>query len=170
MVQILTNLAALNQMLGILYEVASQIGLLPGEAAFTPKWITKYPGLGQNMQEEETPSSKIPALEDVSDDERERLICIKLAVLAGLPFPKVGDQYVVNSQDVMLYQSDKLTTVAYSLGHGKTTGPITHYGSYEETCGSEFSTALFIEFLGEVVDKETGVSRQIPVYAKVTQN
>ena len=63
MVQILTNLAALNQMLGILYEVASQIGLLPGEAAFTPKWITKYPGLGQNMQEEETPGSKIPALE-----------------------------------------------------------------------------------------------------------
>ncbi len=70
----------------------------------------------------------------------------------------------------MLYQSDKLITVAFSLGPGKTTGPITHYGSYEETCGSEFSTGLFIEFLGEVVDKETGVSRQIPVYAKVTQN
>ena len=83
MVQILTNLAALNQMLGVLYEVASQIGLLPGEAAFTPKWITKYPGLGQNMQEEETPGSKMPALEDISDDERERLICVKLAVLAN---------------------------------------------------------------------------------------
>ena len=72
--QTLTNLAALNQMLGILYEVASQIGLLPGEAAFTPKWISNYPGLGQNLQEEETPSLKKLALEDVSDDERERLI------------------------------------------------------------------------------------------------
>ncbi len=58
MTQILTNLAALNQMLGILYEVAWQIGLLPGEAAFTPTWIANYPGLGQNLQEEETPGSR----------------------------------------------------------------------------------------------------------------
>ena len=31
-------------------------------------------------------------------------------------------------------------------------------------------TGLFIEFLGEVFDKDAGVSFQIPVYAKVTQN
>ena len=49
-------------------------------------------------------------------------------------------------------------------------GPITHYGSYEETCGSDFSAGLFVEFLAEVVDEDTGAPYEIPVYAKVTRN
>ena len=145
MTQIITNLAVLNRMLGMLYEVASQIGLLPNVPAFTPQWISRYPGLGQSMQEEETPGSKTVTLDDVPADERERLICIKLAVLAALPLPNLGDRYAVNKEEVLLYQSDKLTVVATSLGPGKVTGPMTHCGSYEETCGSDFFAGLFVE-------------------------
>ena len=110
------------------------------------------------------------ALNAVPDDERERQICIKLAVLAALPLPTLGDRYAVNKEEVLLYQSDKLTVVASSLGPGKVTGPITHFGSYEETCGSDSFAGLFVEFLEELCDKDTGVRFQIPVYAKITQN
>ena len=136
MAQIVTNLAVLNRMLGMLYEVASQIGLLPNVPAFTPQWISKYSGLCQSRQEGETPGSKNAAQNDVPDEERERQICIKLAMLASLPLPTLGDRYAAKEEEILLYQSDKLNIVAASLEPGKITGPITHYGSYEETCGS----------------------------------
>ena len=122
------------------------------------------------MQEEETPGSMNAAQNAVPDDERERLICIKLAVLAGLPLPNLGDRYAVNEEEILLYQSDKLNIVAASLGPGKATGPITHYGSYEEVSGWDSSAGLFVEYLGELYDKDTGVRFQIPVYVKITQD
>ena len=112
MAQIVTNLAVLNRMLGMLYEVASQIGLLPNVPAFTPQWISRYPGLGQSTQEEETPGSLNAAPSSAPDDEeRERQICIKLAMLASLPLPTLGDRYAAKDE-VLLYQSDNFVIVA----------------------------------------------------------
>ncbi len=154
MVQLITNLPILNRMLGALYEVASQVGLLPNVPPFTPRWISKFPGLGQDEQEEATPGSLNAAPSTAPDeDERERQICNKLAMLASLPVPCLGDRYVA-SDGLLLFDSDKFTNVVSSIEAGKTTGPITYHGSYEETCASDFwntDAGIYVEYTDEVI-------------------
>ena len=89
--QILTNLVVLTQMLGNLFEVAAQIGHLPTEGSMAPRWISKNPNYGRR---EETPSAEVPlALANTSKEDQDFENCTKLAALAGIQLPFLGDHY-----------------------------------------------------------------------------
>ena len=86
---ILKNLAVLTQMLGNLFEVAAQVGHLPTESmsSMAPRWISKNPNFGR---QEETPSATL-ALTNTSKEDQDLENCTKLAALAGIRLPAVGD-------------------------------------------------------------------------------
>ena len=99
---------------------------------------------------EETPSAEAPlALTNTSKEDQDFENCSKLAALAGIQLPVLGDHYRTKTEEVLVYQAVDLSTIARKLEPGKIFGPIVDYSCYEETLEisptcSEFNAGILV--------------------------
>ena len=138
-----------------------------------PRWISKNPNFGRL---EETPSAEVPlALKDISEEDQEHENCTKLAAVAGIRLPVLGDHDCTNTEEVLVYQAADLSTITRKIEPGKTFGPIVDYSCYEETIElsptcSEFYAGILVAFEDEAVDKTSGLSYSYRAFVKITRN
>ncbi len=101
--------------------------------------------------------------------------CAKLAALAGIRLPVLGDHYCTMNEEALVYQAADLSTIARKKEPGKIFGPIVDYCSYEETqeispmC-SELRVGILVAFNDEAVDKTSGLSYSYRAYIKLTRD
>ena len=162
-----------SAMLAIIFEVAAQIGHLPTEGSIAPRCISKKPDFGMR---EETPSAEAAlALKEISKEDHDFENCTKLAALAGIRLPVLGDHYSTTTEEVLVYQTIDLSTIARKLEPGKIFGPIVDYSCYEETLElsptrSEFHAGILVAFDDEAVDKTSGLSFSYRAFVNITRN
>ena len=109
MSQILTNLVVVTQMLSNLRAAAVRLGRLPNEdTANFGSGLRDNPdfGRGETLGAEATLVQR--ATSSMDQDEQN---IIKLAALAGIKVPFMGDYYETGANEVIIYQSKDLSAM-----------------------------------------------------------
>ena len=145
MSQILTNLVVVTHMLSSLRAAAIRLGRLPKEDAesIALPLIPDF-GRGGTLGAEATSAQR----ETLSMDQEEQNIN-KLAALAGIRVPFMGDYYETGANEVIIYQSKDLSVMTGVIDPGKFFGPIVDYHSYQDKSGETFIAGLIVEFVDQ---------------------
>ena len=69
----------------------------------------------------------------------------------------MGDYYETGANEVIIYQSKDLSAMVGIIDPGEYFRPIVDYHSYQDKPGATFSAGLFVEFIDQEKDKETGL-------------
>ena len=94
----------------------------------------------------------------------------KLAVLANLKLPQIGDYYVTGSMGAAIYSDKALTTVSGKIEAGRTIGPIIDFSSYRIDSAQDFIAGLVVEFMHKTSADSLGNFVEYHAWAKITEN
>ena len=151
MSSILTNVLIVQQMLCNLREAAVMLGRLPQTDNQGPRWKTgSNRGIflnpdfvrGETLCAELTLAQQSEEATKKDDDDNQ-----KLAVLANLKLPQIGDYYVCGPMGATIYSDKALTTISGKIDATKTFGPIIDFSFYRLDSAKDFIAGLVVEFM-----------------------
>ena len=174
MSSILTNVLIVQQMLCNLREAAVMLGRLPQTDKQGPRWKTgSNRGIflnpdfvrGETLCAELTLAQQSEEATKKDDDDNQ-----KLAVLANLKLPQIGDYYVCGPMGATIYSDKALTTISGKIDATKTFGPIIDFSSYRLDSAKDFIAGLVVEFMHKTSADSLGNFVEYHAWAKITEN
>ena len=174
MSSILTNVLIVQQMLCNFREAAVALGRLPQTDNQGPRWKTgSNRGIflnpdyvrGETLCAELTLAQQSEEATKKDDDDNQ-----KLAVLANLKLPQIGDYYVCGPMGATIYSDKALMTISGKIDATKTFGPIIDFSSYRLDSAKDFIAGIVVESMHKTPAYSLGNFVEYHAWAKITEN
>ena len=101
---------------------------------------------------------------DIAEENR-----LKLAALAGIRMPQMGDYFEAGTAGTNIYSSKDLSVISGFVNPGQYFGPIIDYDSYRIDSAVDFVAGLMVEFVGRGKDS-SGACFEYNAFVKITSN
>ena len=173
MSSILTNLLIVQQMFCNFREAAVLLGRLPRNDSQGPRWktgsgrgITLNTGYvrGETLCAELTLAQRKNEDSDKAEENR-----LKLAALASIKMPQMGDYFQAGAAGASLYSSKDFSVIFGFVKPGQYFGPIIDYDSYRLDSDNEFVACLMVEFVDRGKNSSGGFF-EYHAFVKLTAN
>ena len=156
-----------------LREAAVRLGRLPPNDSQGPRWktgsgrgITLNTGYvrGETLCAELTLAQQKNEDSDIAEENR-----LKLAALAGIKMPQMGDYFEAGAAGASIYSTRDLSVISGFVNPTQYFGPIIDYDSYRIDSAADFVAGLMVEFVDRGKDS-SGACFEYHAFVKITAN